>query len=433
MRCNVAFAFVLGAGLALLACFENALTPAGFAQQWPDWAQVQQLTGPPVKGLPSSDPGNGAALAASHAEALAAKTGTGGLVPLSKLALAALEGFYRAFNLTEPDHLAGPMVPALEVGSFGTPFLELMMLSFNPDSSQAVQRTLQSTLTGLFVNVDGLRIPAESHWQSCSMLMFATALSLMQGKGDRLVEYGTMMGYSTRCLAAGLEVARPRVPEAVFFAFDRFDYLPLTKSIWKESGFNNKDAIQRLRKPDEYKKQVRRNVLPFEVQLVRGSIGVSKGDVGSGSYWGSRPAGLVAVDSSKDGAFFSNQMTLILPWVQAGSIIVLGDSLMDNAICHQIGSMIGALEHAGYARFMHVAHTTSHTFWEVLKPIPGQLIRKFKFSSLGADTWKELWSSLSLKMRKATAIACGERRAAALQETLARKLKRAELCVQKLP
>lgn len=228
---------------------------------------------------------------------------------------------------------------------------------------RALQTGLHAAADKLGVNVDGELLAKESKAQSCLVMMSLAALSgSALHAGTAAIEHGTFMGYSTKCIAAGATIAK----HMSFYAFDLFNYIPETKSVWKESGMARKKAW--LQDPNNYMHQVTRNILPWKAKLVKGPIGSHRGQRGAGRDYDDRDVAFFAMDASKDLEFFIESLGLVSKQFLPNSIMVLGDSLLYNAICGQIGSVLDTLMPWGKVSLLYYSRGTSHTVWLVNEP-----------------------------------------------------------------
>lgn len=311
-------------------------------------------------------------------------------VPMSKTARSLIAQFCKVLNVSAPA-LAGVdrlTLPVSEERKPTNPLEECIVLANHVSVPDEIRSALDSAVKNLMYNVVGEWIINETPATACYQQVIATALQLLRApQAGIVVEYGTFMGYSTRCIAAGVRMANMMAPGSSFrsHAFDSFTYRPKDKFKSKLWGS--------VAKPEAYMHKVRQNVLPFTVKLTPGWIGTHSGNVGSGKDWGNNAVSAFFVDASKSKSFFLEQMSLMEPWVRPGSMIVLGDSLMENAICHQIGELLGALVHPGYLRLSHISCCSSHSWWEVLKDVPAGTFKNFRFSSLDKKQWQTLWES----------------------------------------
>eukprot|EP00929_Paragymnodinium_shiwhaense_P023462 TRINITY_DN14680_c0_g1_i1.p1 TRINITY_DN14680_c0_g1~~TRINITY_DN14680_c0_g1_i1.p1 ORF type:complete len:392 (-),score=60.45 TRINITY_DN14680_c0_g1_i1:273-1448(-) len=231
----------------------------------------------------------------------------------------------------------------------------------NPVGHEArLHEQMQQVAKDFDKNLFGEVFPAETTTQMCHALMILAALpTLALGAGSAVVEHGTFMGYSTRCIAAGAEIVRRMGGETYFYAFDLFTYIPSAKATWKQSSMA---AIEgKLRDPQVYEQQVRRNVLPYDVKTIRGQIGKGPQKVGGPAGFDYRSVSFFSMDASKERAFSANSLGLVASSMPPGSLLSMGDSLADNAICSQLGLVLGALWKAGFLSLFYVSQTTSHT------------------------------------------------------------------------
>jgi len=354
---------------------------------------------------------------------------------LSSAARSVLHSFLFVFGAATPDVVTGiDMLTIPGDGRHHSPLFECLWFYFSPAVPNSLTSPVHAAIAGLRNNIDGDVIPSETSNSACAIQLFATALSLSPALSLQrdaanylVVEYGTMMGHSTRCIAAGKQVASLLSTRKLeFFAFDTFTYIPS-----KPFSHSNLSArIKQLEKPEAYKKQVQQNVKPFSVNLVAGWIGKSEGNVGSAKFWGNQHVNMFSVDSSKDEAFFLTQMGLILPWVTPGSTIVLGDSLMANAVCHQIGLTLGSLMHRGHARLVFVARGTSHTVWEVLTQNSAQAFNQFRYASLSRHVWFHLWDAFVNQTESLFSQIWGRENADDTRVRIRRLRKRAQECAE---
>lgn len=328
-----------------------------------------------------------------------------------------LVAFLRHFKVTKVAEGDLDLILAEEgwVESDGAALRKLLALAFGGRGAQTRGRPATMALQAEFsrvgkemkTSVDGGDIPAETDELGCTMLMLSMAVALLRAPPQTaMVEYGTMMGFSTRCLAAGARLAfeaGASVGDAAFYAFDKFSYTPTYKSTWKTSGVAGREKW--LRSGDNYRQQVQRHVEPYNVTLTKGTIGSRDADgrdFASSQFWGHRRLNLVAIDGGKDRMFWNKATSLVLPYMTTGSLLLPGDSLMrktPKVICTQIGTILGALVKNQYVTLVHVACCTSHTVWMVRKQIPAELIAQFRFDSLSATEWDALWDEFTQQLK----------------------------------
>lgn len=279
-------------------------------------------------------------------------------------------------------------------------YMEHQASDLNTDQFQSEMR----------LSVDQERIPSQSSSKNCVLMMMAIGAAQSMIKGP-VIEFGTYMGFSTRCLAAGVALTSG-TELTKLHSFDTFDYLPkkdldLQCLRWGANATRNR-----------YPDRVERHTLPFQVVTHTGSLSP---DFPDSAVWGDRTIAVFVMDSDKSPEAFGIQMKTPLKFASVGTIFILGDSIFGPAVTHQIGISL-ALERDGFLKFLYNSGNTAHTYWIVMKTqgLDPNYVQNFRFPRFTEVEWNEMWRSFMDRLPNKN-----ERHAAVLEEGLRGAVKKA--------
>ena len=253
------------------------------------------------------------------------------------------EAFYTALGMRRAARGAPP--PSFQFGSEtwledGDRFIGLLRQHQRGHTSDYKRKRVaswQSTVHLPWALADGSPIYSQTD-AYCSVLHLS-GMAAAPAAPTLVVEMGTLLGHSSRCLAAGLASRSPHASNSTLFvAFDFFTlwYTPLQKPFNLLHPMTSREnaltaAHKRLRSGEPYDELVWRDLMVRPVY--GGLLQAVPGDIerSAKAYFAgvppTAPVNIWSIDSAKNQASFARQAAPVWPRLVNGSII----HLLDNA------------------------------------------------------------------------------------------------------
>ena len=227
----------------------------------------------------------------------------------------------------------------------------------------------------LFKYPDGSRIPAQA-WRHCKTLFLAA--SSTTGKGV-VVEFGSWIGQSSRCLGAGMNTTGYR---GHLFSYDSYNnainHQKLAGTKYEKMKFKDFRFIWR------------ETVLPV-YPSGRSVMGRIDKDHFDADLWPKKLVEVFAIDSAKTHRHFLDQAGLVWRYLAVGSVLCM----MDFAKTPQVEVFYAEFVADGSLELVSLDFCASPWTFIVKKPLYWSRVKNFKPWNRSEDQWAEIFKGVN--------------------------------------